>query len=321
MTIIPTRNQSRNQSRNQFSASRRSVLAFGCAATAYGALPAYAGAPVAMPTRPIPKGGEALPVIGLGSSKAVSQLGADGPAALTNVLRTLVAHGGKVVDTWPRNPENDAKFGRILGESDLRARLFVTSKIDRTGKEAGLAQFRDAQKAYNRKAVDLLQIFSLTDLAVHWPTLRAIKDAGEARYIGATVSEDKLHDQLEAFLRTETPDVVQMNYSITERRVEAKLLPFARERGVAVLVNRPFMNGALFKKLEGRPLPGWAAEFDCKTWAEFSLKYILAHPAVTCVLTETADPHHMEENALAASGRLPDAAQRARMAAYIDEVL
>lgn len=274
-----------------------------------------------MPTRKVPKSGEALPVIGLGSSKAVSQIGTDGPGPLTEVLRTLVAHGGKVVDTWPRNPENDGKFGQILGTPELRTRLFVTSKIDRVGKEQGVAQFREAQKLYGRKTLDLMQVFSLTDLAVHWPTLRAIKDAGEARYIGATVSEEKLHDQLEAFLRKEMPDVVQTNYSITERKAEAKILPLAQEKGVAVMINRPFMNGAYFGKLQGKPLPAWAAEFDCKTWAEFSLKYILAHPAVTCVLTETADAKHMAENAMTASGRLPDAAQRARMAAYIDEVM
>jgi diketogulonate reductase-like aldo/keto reductase len=298
--------------------SRRHVLALACATGASAVLPARAAS--AMPTRAIPKSGEALPVIGLGSSKAVSQMGTDGPGPLTEVLRTLVGHGGKVVDTWPRNPENDARFGGILGTPELRT-LFVTSKIDRVGKEQGLAQFREAQKAYNRKTIDLMQIFSLTDLAVHWPTLRAIKDAGEARYIGVTVSEDKLHDQLAAFLGKEAPDTVQVNYSITERKAEARLLPLAQERGVAVLINRPFMNGAYFSKLQGRPLPTWAAELDCKTWAEFSLKYILAHPAVTCVLTETANPKHMAENALAASGRLPDAALRARMTAYMDEVL
>lgn len=274
-----------------------------------------------MPTRKIPKTGEALPVIGLGSSKAVSQIGTDGPGALTEVLRTLAAHGGKVIDTWPRNPENDAKFGQIINTPELRSRLFITSKIDRVGKDEGIAQFREAQKAYDRKTLDLMQIFSLTDLATHWPTLRAIKDAGEARYIGATVSEDKLHDQLEAFLRKESPDFVQTNYSITERKSEAKILPLVQEKGVAIMINRPFMNGAYFSKLQGKPLPAWASEFDCKTWAEFSLKYILAHPAVTCVLTETADAKHMAENAMTASGRLPDAAQRKRMAAYIDEVL
>ena len=165
-----------------------------------------------------------------------------------------------------------------------------------------------------------MQIFSLTDLETHWPSLRAWKDAGEARYIGVTVSEPRLHADLEAFLRRERPDFTQVNYSITERASEDRLLPLAADRGVAVLVNRPFMNGTYFKRLEGKPLPPWAAEAGCKTWAQFSLKYILANPAVTCVLTETSNPHHMEENAQTAFGALPDAATRGRMRDFIATV-
>ena len=135
-----------------------------------------------------------------------------------------------------------------------------------------------------------------------------------------TVSQYRLYAQLEDFLQRETPDFVQMNYSITERRAEERLLPMAADQGLAVLINRPFMNGSYFDRLEGHPLPEWAAEFDCTSWAQFSLKYILAHPTITCVLTETSNPLHMEENAQAAFGRLPDAAARARMRAFIDEV-
>lgn len=147
--------------------------------------------------------------------------------------------------------------------------------------------------------------------------MKAWKEAGEARYIGVTVSEPRLHDALEQFLKRERPDFTQVNYSITERAAEARLLPLAADRGVAVLVNRPFMNGAYFKRLEGRPLPPWAAEFNAATWAQFSLKYILAHPSVTCVLTETSNPHHMEENAATAGGPMPDERLRARMREFI----
>jgi diketogulonate reductase-like aldo/keto reductase len=166
---------------------------------------------------------------------------------------------------------------------------------------------------------DLVQVFSLTDLET-WPSLRGWKDAGEARYIGVTVSEPRLHGDLEAFLRRERPDFTQVNYSITERASEERLLPLAADRGVAVLVNRPFMNGTYFKRLEGKPLPPFAAEAGCTTWAQFSLKYILANPAVTCVLTETSNPHHMEENAQTALGTLPDAATRQRMRDFIATV-
>jgi diketogulonate reductase-like aldo/keto reductase len=288
-------------------------------------LPAIGFAPASllaqgMPARKVPSSGEALPMVGLGSSKVVEEIASKGEEPVRQVLGALAAQGGKVVDTWPRNPANDGRFGTVINEPTLRDRLFITTKIDRVGKEAGIAQFRETQKLYGRKRIDLVQIFSLTDLETHWPSLRTWKDAGEARYIGVTVSEPRLHADLEAFLRRERPDFTQVNYSITERASEDRLLPLAADRGVAVLVNRPFMNGTYFKRLEGKPLPPWAGEAGCKTWAQFSLKYILSNPAVTCVLTETSNPHHMEENAQTAFGTLPDAATRGRMREFIATV-
>jgi diketogulonate reductase-like aldo/keto reductase len=300
--------------------TRRDILAMLSALGVAGLGPARSLAQERMPLRTIPSTGEMLPVVGLGSSKVVSQVSTSGPEALAAVLRALVANGGSVVDTWPRNPDNDAGFGQVTSEPDLRDNLFITTKIDQTGKAAGIEQFRRTQQLYNRETVDLAQIFSLTDLDVQWPNLKDWKAEGHARYIGVTVSQYRLYEQLENFLQRETPDFVQMNYSITERRAEERLLPMAADQGLAVLINRPFMNGSYFDRLEGHPLPEWAAEFDCTSWAQFSLKYILAHPTITCVLTETSNPLHMEENAQAAFGRLPDAAARARMRAFIDEV-
>jgi diketogulonate reductase-like aldo/keto reductase len=273
-----------------------------------------------MPARRIPSTGEMLPVIGLGSSKVVQQIATEGAEPVAAVLRTLVEQGGKLVDTWPRNAENDAGFGRVINAPDLRDRLFVTTKIDQVGKDAGIAQFRQTQRLYNRERLDLVQIFSLTDLDVHWPSLKEWKAQGHARYIGVTVAEQRLYGQLEQFLTREQPDFVQINYSITERESEERLLPLAADKGLAVLINRPFMNGAYFDRLEGQPLPEWAAEFGCETWAQFSLKYILAHPAVTCVLTETTNPRHMAENAATAFGPAPDSAARARMRELIERV-
>jgi diketogulonate reductase-like aldo/keto reductase len=261
-----------------------------------------------------------LPVIGLGSSKVVSQVSTRGTEPLAAVLRALVARGGSVIDTWPRDPENDAGLGQVLNEPDLQDALFVTSKIDQTGKEAGIQQFRETQRRYGRETIDLVQVFSLTDLETQWSTLEELKAEGLARYIGVTVSKYDLYGQLEEFLGRVTPDFVQMNYSITERRAEERLLPLARDMGLGVLINRPFMNGAYFRQLEGRPLPEWTADFDCESWAQFSLKYILAHPAITCVLTETSNPLHMEENAASSLGRMPDKAARARMREFIGQV-
>ena len=300
------------------SPSRRDFLAL------LSMLPLTAAAPALaqqkMPVRRIPGSGEMLPVIGLGSSKVVEEIAKNGDDPLRQVLRALVAHGGKVIDTWPRNPANDGRFGTVINEAEFRDRLFVTSKIDRAGKDAGIAQLRDAHKNYGRKVLDLAQIFSLTDVDTHWPTLREWKDSGMARYIGVTVSEPRRHADLANFLMRERPDTTQVNYSITEREAEDRLIPLAADRGVAVIINRPFMNGAYFKRLEGRPLPPWATEIGCSTWAQFSLKYILSNPRVTVVLTETSNPKHMAENAQAALGPMPDENVRKRMREFIATV-
>jgi diketogulonate reductase-like aldo/keto reductase len=287
-----------------------------------GALGAAAIAPVlaqtGMPERQIPGTSEALPVIGLGSSKVVEEIASNGTEPLAAVLRQLVASGGRVVDTWPRNAANDAGFGSVIDAPDLRDALWVTTKIDRPGREAGIAQFDATLEQYRRDQIDLAQIFSLTDVDNHWPSLRAFKDDGRARYIGVTVAENRLYDALDTFLNRATPDFVQLNFSITERESEQRFLPRLADRGIGVIVNRPFMNGAYFRRLENEPLPEWTREFDCRTWAQFSLKYILANPNLTCVLTETSNPDHMAENARAAGGRLPDAAARRRMREFID---
>ncbi|MCH7682323.1 MAG: aldo/keto reductase [Gemmatimonadetes bacterium] len=260
----------------------------------------------AIPLRVIPATGESIPVIGFGSTKAVVQIPEAGTDPLRSVMRMLVEYGGRVVDTGPRSEEIDSQFGRLLNEPELRDKLFLATKINTRGREAGIQQMRQAQLTFGRRTMDLIQIQSLTDLEVHWPNLREWKDTGEARYIGVTVSSYNDYERLEAFMRSEPLDFVHLNYSVVETRAEERLLPLAQDRGMAVLINRPFMNGSFFQLVSGRELPEWAADFDCATWAQFSLKYILAHPTVTCVLTETTNPEHMEENIQAAFGRLPD---------------
>lgn len=302
-------------------ASRREFLGLMSALGITSLAGARVSAQEQMPTRTVPATGEELPIIGLGSSKPVDLISSEGRGPITDVLRTLVDHGGRVIDTWPRDPDNDAVLGEVLSLPDLRDTLFVTSKIDREGRDAGLAQFRETQRLYQRDTLDLVQIFSLTDLYTHWPMLRDFKEAGDARYIGVTVASSDLYDELERFLSSEQPDFIQVNYSITEREAEQRILPMAADMGVAVIINRPFMNGTYFDRLEGEPLPEWAAEFDCASWAQFSLKYILPNPNLTVVLTETTNPEHMAENAMAAFGRLPDDEQRARMRRYMDELM
>jgi len=303
---------------DSYSFDRRRLLALGglIGASSFAGLKAQP----AMPRRAIPGTSESLPVIGLGSSKVVQEIETNGPEPVAAVLTELVASGGSVVDTWPRNPANDAAFGSVIDRPGLRERLWVTTKIDRPGREEGIRQFDAALENYRRSPIDLAQIFSLTDVDTHWPTLQDFKDQGRARYIGVTVAEARLYDALESFLDRETPDFVQLNYSITERETESRFLPELADRGIAVIVNRPFMNGSYFDRLENVPLPDWTAEFECESWAQFSLKYILANQNVTCVLTETSNPEHMRENAATALGPLPNEAARQRMREYISSL-
>lgn len=296
--------------------NRRKALALAGAVGLAGIRPSFGQ--TAVPRRTIPGTDESLPVVGLGSSKVVSEIATNGTEPVAAVLRELVANGGSVVDTWPRNESNDQGFGEVINAPDLRDELWVTTKIDQTGRETGIAQFESTLRNYGREQVDLAQIFSLTDVYTHWPSLRSFQDDGRARYIGVTVASAGNYEALETFLAQETPDFVQINYSITERESESRFLPMLADRGIGVIINRPFMNGAYFDRLENDPLPEWTSEFECETWAQFSLKYILANPNLTCVLTETSNPEHMRENVQTAFGTLPDAAARQRMRDFID---
>ena len=266
-----------------------------------------------LPTRAIPASGERVPIVGLGSTKPVLQIPTAGTDPIRSVLHMLVDMGGRVVDTAPRIEAIDAEFGRVLSEPGLRDKLFLAIKINATGREAGIEQMRQTQWLFDRRTMDLIQIESLTDLDTQWPNLREWKESGEARHIGVTVSSYDRHERLASFMQRESPDFVHMNYSVVETRAEERLLPMAQDRGIAVLINRPFMNGNYFRRVSEQELPEWAAEFDCASWAQFSLKYILAHPAVTCVMTETTNPQHMKENIQAGFGRLPDESTKRRM--------
>jgi len=300
--------------------TRRDVLSLaGAAAAAYAARGLQAQAS-GMPVRVAAATGESLPVIGLGSTRPVTAIAERGPGPLEAVLRTLVEHGGRVVDTWPRSDANDDAFGQIISRAELRDRLFVTINLEQQGADAGRAHFERTLRLYRRQRIDLVNVGSLVDLGAQWANLRAFKEDGRARYIGVTAAQSALYEQLEAFLERERPDFVEINYSVTEREAERRLLPLCAERGIGVLISRPFMNGAYFERLANVALPDFAAEFECTSWAQFSLQYILANPVVTCVLTETTSAEHMAENALAAFAPVPSSAAREQMRAFIDSV-
>ncbi len=292
--------------------SRRDFLIYVAAGAAVPFLPARAAPQPAYPTRPIPKTGEPLPVIGLGTTKAVSQLPEEGTSKFKTLLRTLLDGGGKVVDTWSRSVVLDELTGEAFKAEGLVKDLFLATKVDAVGAEAGRAMLERTQRLYGKRS-DLIQVISLRDLKTQWSVLKEWQDANKARYIGATVSSDENHEAMMDFMRAERPDFIQVNYSVVETQAETAVLPLAADLGIAVMVNRPFMNGSYFSRVRGAALPGWAAEFDCHSWAQFSLKYILGDPAVTCVLTETTNPKHLRENLGTAYGRLPDAKTKRRM--------
>ena len=297
--------------------NRRKFLAAASGLGLLGCFPGHVHARDMLPQRAVPGSGEMLPIVGLGSTKPVRLIREEGSAPLESVMHMLMSYGGKVVDTAPRPAELDARFGQVLQKPEFLDELFVAVKVNATGKAEGLAQIEQTQNLFGRETLDLLQIESLTDFETQWPTLKDYKESGKARYIGVTVAHERLYETLESFMKRESPDFVQLNYSVMEHSAEERLLPLAKDMGIAILVNGPFMNGEFFGHVNGRELPDWAAEFDCESWAQFSLKYILAHPTVTCVLTETTKAHHMEDNLRAALGRFPDIAAKRRMREHI----
>ena len=272
-----------------------------------------------MLTRPIPQTNEPLPVVGLGTWQAFD-VGAEraGLDQRKEVLRILLEAGGKVIDSSPMYGRAEAVVGNLLTEMKAHDRTFLATKVWTSGEAAGIAQMKASAAKLQAPAIDLMQIHNLVDWRTHLRTLRAWKEQKKFRYIGITHYTDSALDELAAVIRAERIDFVQFAYSIDGRAAEARLLPLCAERGVAILVNRPFGSGSLFGQAKGKALPGWASELDCASWSQFFLKYILGHPAVTCVIPGTAKPDHMRDNVAAGLGRLPDATQRQRMAAYWD---
>jgi diketogulonate reductase-like aldo/keto reductase len=261
-----------------------------------------------MNTRPIPSTGEALPVIGCGTYVGFDQTpDSPGYAELPGVVDALFAAGGSVIDSSPMYGRAEATAGEILAAAGRRAKAFVATKVWTRGRAEGVSQMQESMRLLKSERIDLMQIHNLVDWKLHLATLRAWKEQGRVRYIGITHYTASAYDEVEAVLRGEKLDFVQINYSIDERQAENRLLPLAAERGVAVLVNMPFGGGGLLRGLLGRPLPAWAADIGCSNWPQVLLKFVLSHPAVTCAIPGTRRPQHMRENAAAGIGPAPDA--------------
>jgi diketogulonate reductase-like aldo/keto reductase len=295
------------------SLTRRAVLRLMAAAAA-GAGRAEASSPLLQ--RPIPSSGESVPVVGLGTWRTFDvDASAAERAPLKEVLQRFVELGGRVIDSSPMYGAAESVVGDLAAELAVTEKLFLATKVWTSGRESGLAQMERSLQRLRMRRLDLMQIHNLLDWRTHLATLREWKQAGRVRYVGVTHYTASAYDELERVLRSEPLDFVQVNYSLGEREAERRILPLARERGIAVLVNRPFSEGGLFQRVRGRALPPWAAEVGCESWAQLFLKWILAHPAVTCVIPATSRPQHLVDNMRAGVGILPDGSARERIAA------
>ena len=272
-----------------------------------------------MSTRLIPRTREPLPVVGVGTWQTFD-VGPNAPerAELKEVLQLLAEHGGSVIDSSPMYGAAERVAGDLTSELKLRDRLFFATKVWTSGRDAGIRQMEQSLKHMRTERMDLFQVHNLLDVDVHTKTLQSWKESGRVRYIGITHYHSGAYRDLERLVKTKQYDFVQLNFSMGEREAEARLLPVCAETGTAVIVNRPFAGANLFDAVRGRPLPAWAADFDCTNWGQFFLKWILGVSAVTCVIPGTRRVAHLKDNVQAGFGRLPDAPTRKRMLEYLE---
>jgi len=278
----------------------------GAAASASGRLP--------MIHRAIPRSGELLPVIGMGTSRTFDT--SDDPESLANLAAVMEAFfdgGGKVIDSSPMYGNAEARVGDVLHAMEKRPPFFAATKVWVEGERQGVAQMEESARLMHVKELDLIAVHNLKDWQTHLTTLRRWKSEGRVRYIGITTSHGRYHGELMDIMRKEPLDFVQFSYNIADREVENSLLPLAQAQGIATMINRPFQRGDLFTRSRNKPLPELATELDCSTWGQFYLKFILGHPAVTCIIPATANPTHMADNMHANFGGVPDDKQRAEM--------
>jgi aryl-alcohol dehydrogenase-like predicted oxidoreductase len=277
--------------------------------------PAY-GQPMPLLRKRIPSSGEEVPVIGLGTARRYEQPG----PGLRETLARFAALGAGIIDTAPVYGEAERVVGDLIEGLGVRPRLFLATKVSITGRDAGVRQIEQSFRQLRTPAIDLVAVHNLRDTEVHLATLRGLKGERRIRYVGITTSFDRQYADFEQTMRRESLDFIQVDYALDNRGAGERILPLAADRGMAVMVNLPFGRGRLFEAVRGKALPAWAADFDCASWPQFFLKYIVAHPAVTCAVPGMARPEYVDDNLGAARGRLPDAAQRRRMESFIDSV-
>lgn len=282
-------------------------------------LPAYANSPAAPLTKPIPSSGEQIPVVGLGTWITFN-VGRDpqGRQQCADVMRAFFAAGGRLIDSSPMYGSSQPVIGEGLQKLGMPQSLFSAEKVWTSSD--GAAQIEASRRLWQVPRFDLVQVHNLLDWEEKLPLLQEMKKAGRLRYVGITTSEGRRHRDFEQVMRGHRLDFIQLTYNPVDREAEKTLLPLARERGIAVLANRPFQEGALTRKLQRHALPPWAAEIGCTSWAQLVLKHIVSHPAVTCAIPATSSVAHVRENLAAGSGPMPDEAMRRRIADHIGKL-
>ena len=296
--------------------SRRDLLqAVGFSLAGFSAITAEGASGARPATRLIGSTGESLPVIGLGTWQAFDVGGGEGERGpRAEVLRELVALGGKLVDSSPMYGEAETVVGDLAAKQGLTKKLFLATKVWTSGKEAGLRQMEDSLRKLRTNKLDLMQVHNLLDVNTHLDTLAGWKKEGRVRYVGVTHYTASHHDDVAEVISRRPVDFVQINYSVGEREAEKRLLPLCKSKGIAVIANRPFVGGDLIRRLKEKPLPAWAAEIDCGSWAQLLLKFVVSHPAITCAIPATSKVAHLRDNMMAGVGRMPNDKQRARIA-------
>ncbi|MDF3072665.1 MAG: aldo/keto reductase [Alphaproteobacteria bacterium] len=304
-------------SRDGFSIGRRSLLQGAAGLAALAAMTARAQqAPL---TRAIPSSGEKVPLVGLGTWITFN-VGRDQKARETcsGVMQAFFAAGGRMIDSSPMYASSQDTIGYGLQKLGRTGNVFSAEKVWVSSLERGATQMEESRRKWGLAKFDLMQVHNLVSWEEHLPRLQAMKASGQLRYVGITTSEGRRHGEFERIMREHRIDFAQLTYNILDREAESRLLPLAQERGIAVIANRPFREGALLRTLAGKKLPAWAGEIGAASWAQFVLKFIVSHPAITCAIPATSKVDHVRENMAAASGKLPDAAMRKRMADYVE---
>jgi aryl-alcohol dehydrogenase-like predicted oxidoreductase len=305
--------------------TRRSIIKAGLGLGAAMLLPELRLFAQAQPLiqKAIPSSGERIPVIGLGTARRYEEVATEAEKIpLRETIREFQALGGKVIDSSPSYGTAEAVVGELVDGLKIRDSLFLATKVSlrKTGREEGIAQIEQSFKKLRTRKIDLIAVHNLRDTDVQLRTLREMKKAGRVRYVGITTSFDNQYKDFEQVILKEALDFIQVDYALDNRDAGERIIPRAGDRGVAVMINLPFGRGRLFNAVQGRKLPNWSSEFDCQSWAQFFLKYIVSHPAITCAIPGMAQVKYVPDNLGAARGRLPDAAMRRKMEQFIDSL-